>query len=233
MNTGVFEIPNQKETEQSSGKIAEDALCLIRSTSIVRQLRLSVQEKAAQKDYTEAIALLDRLIACDPDSAIDYNNRGLMHFYQGQFLKAIQDYDRAIAIDNKLDNAYNNRANCYAAQGDFLAALNDYEQALNLNPSNLKALINQGVTFRELGLYDLALENFETTLILGLEFQGRIYAEKGYTYHLRGDWNCAIGDYRRALALLSIHDSYRQKVETWLDELLIPIVPNKKKADAT
>lgn len=225
MNTGVFEIPNPRETEPSSLQ-AEDALCLIKSISM-QQLRISVQEKAARKDYTEAIALLDQLITCYPNNAIDYNNRGLMYFYRGQFPKAIQDYDRAIAIDKKLDNAYNNRANCYAAQGNFLAALNDYEQAIDLNPSNLRALINQGITFRELGLYDLAIENFETTLILGQEFQGRIYAEKGHTYHLQGDWNCAIGDYRRALALLSNLDSYRQKVENWLNELLMPIMLNE------
>lgn len=225
MDTGVFERLNPKETEQSSSQ-AEDTLCSIESIPM-QQIRISIQEKVAQKNYTAAIALLDQLIICYPNSAIDYNNRGLMHFYKKQFPKAIQDYDRAIAIDNRLDNAYNNRANCYAAQGNFVAALNDYEQAIDLNPSNLRALINQGITFRELGLYDLAIENFETTLILGQEFQGRIYAEKGHTYHLRGDWNCAIGDYRRALALLSHLDNYRQKVENWLNELLMPVMFNE------
>lgn len=103
---------------------------------------------------------------------------------------------------------------------NFLAALNDYEIAIDLNPTNVRALFNQGITFRELELYDLAIENFEIALLLGQTLQGRLYAERGYTYHLRGDWNCAIGDYQRALARLRDRDPYRQKVNNWLNDLL-------------
>jgi tetratricopeptide (TPR) repeat protein len=185
-----------------------------------RQLRLCVKKQVTQQNYLAAIALLDRLIACYPNSAMDYNNRGLMYFYAGQLSEALQDYDTAIALDKKLAPAYNNRANFYATQKNFLAALDDYEIALDLNPTNIRALFNQGITFRELDLYDLAIENFEMALLLGQTLQGRLYAERGYTYHLRGDWNCAIGDYYRALARLSDRDPYRQKVENWLNDLL-------------
>jgi len=223
MKTHVFEIPNPSEAEETELRFQDSAFCTIESLSLAHQLRGSVKAKASQQDYAAAIALLNQLIACYPDSAMDYNNRGLMYFYLGQFLQAIQDYNRAIAIDTKLDHAYNNRANCYAAQGNFYAALTDYEMALDLNPTNLRALINQGITFRELGLYDLAIDNFEIALILAHKFLGRIYAERGYTYHLRGDWNCAISDYHRALARLPSKDRYRQKVKNWLQELLGPI----------
>jgi tetratricopeptide (TPR) repeat protein len=215
MTINVFETLNQREVEESTLPCEGSRFCAI-------ELRTSVKEKAAQQDYTAAIALLDRLIACYPNSAIDCNNRGLMYFYLGQFLSALEDYDRAIAINQKLDNAYNNRANCYAAQGNFIAALIDYEIALDLNPTNFRALLNQGVTFRELGLHDLAINNFEIALILGQKLQGRVYAERGYTYYLRGDWNCAMGDYQRALDILPKSDRYRQKVTSWLNELLAP-----------
>jgi tetratricopeptide (TPR) repeat protein len=187
------------------------------------KLRASIEEKAAQGNYAVAIALLNQLIAIQPNSAIDYNNRGLMHFRNNQLAEALADLTQALEINPRLDSAYNNRANCYAAQGNLAAAISDYDIALDLNPANVRAWINQGVTFREMGIYDLAVENFDIALILASSLQERIYGERGRTYHLRGDWNCAVADYRQALELLSKQPhlaGYRQKIQTWLNELL-------------
>ncbi len=189
------------------------------------QLRATVEEKVAQGHYAVAIAIINQLIALRPNSAIDYNNRGLMHFRNNQIVEAIADLSQALKIDPKLDSAYNNRANCYAAQGNLAEAIADYDVALDLNPANVRAWINQGVTFREMGLYDLAVENFDIAGIIGNSLHERIYAERGRAYHLRGDWNCAVADYQQALELLASHPNlinYQQKVQSWLDELLSP-----------
>lgn len=190
-----------------------------------RSLRASAHRKAKQGDYTAAIALFDQLIRRNPTSAVDYNNRGLIHFQSGQHEKAIADYNKAIQLNPDLDSAYNNRANYYAANGQLAEALTDYELALDLNPGNIRTWINQAITFRELGLYDLALENFDMALILGC-LEEHIYAERGRTYHLRGDWNCAISDYQHALAQLTRSGAsgrLRQKVEGWMNQLLEPL----------
>jgi hypothetical protein len=59
------------------------------------------------------------------------------------------------------------------------------------------------------------------------QLKGHIWAERGRTYHLWGDWNCAIADYRRALAKLPLLKDkdiigyrLRLQIETWLNELL-------------
>ena len=147
-------------------------------------LRTSVKEKASQGNYAVAISLLDELIALCPDSAADYNNRGLMYFRNNQIIEALCDLSQALRINPCLDSAYNNRANCHAAQGDLAEAIADYDLALDLNPANLRAWINQGIAFRELELYDLAIENFDIALIIGDALEERIYAERGRTYHL-------------------------------------------------
>lgn len=188
-------------------------------------LRALANRKAKQGDYTGAIALLTQLISRNPADAVSYNNRGLIYFQTGQREKAIADYNRALQLNPELDSAYNNRANYYASSGRLAEALTDYEQALDLNPGNIRTWINQGITFRELGLYDLALENLDMALILGC-LEGHIYAERGRTYHLRGDWNCAIADYQRALQELSpsgTSSRLRHKVEAWIGELLKPM----------
>lgn len=190
-------------------------------------LRASASAKAQQGSYTEAIALLSQLLNRNPQNAIDYNNRGLVYFQAGHFPQALADYNKALELNPHLAKAYNNRANYYAACGNLLAALADYDQALNLNPSYVRAWINRGITLRDLERYEEAIENFDIALLLG-QLEGHIYAERGRTYHVWGDWNCCIADYRRALTLLPQHSAaifhpatrLRLRVETWLNQLL-------------
>ncbi|MBE9043260.1 tetratricopeptide repeat protein [Pleurocapsales cyanobacterium LEGE 10410] len=192
-----------------------------------RQLRTHIKVEAAEGNYTVAIALLDQLIALCPNNAADYNNRGLMHLRNNQIVEALCDLSQALEIDPNLDSAYNNRANCHAARGELAEAIADYDLALDLNPANLRAWINQGITFRELGIYDLAIENLDIALIVGDSLQERIYAERGRSYHLRGDWNCAVADYQKALEILAEQpnlSNYRRKVTSWLDLLLYPLL---------
>lgn len=195
------------------------------NADVAQTLRTYVKATATQGDYTAAIALLDRLIAICPHNAADYNNRGLMYYRSDRPLEALRDLTRALEIDPNLDSAYNNRANCYASLGNLVEAIDDYDSALDLNPANLRAWINQGIAFRELRMYDLALENFDIALIIGDSLQARIYAERGRTYHLQGDWNCAVADYQTALEMLGKQQrqtNLKFKVMTWLDRLLYP-----------
>ncbi|MEC4984941.1 MAG: tetratricopeptide repeat protein [Oscillatoria sp. PMC 1068.18] len=189
-------------------------------------LQAKVREQVQQGKYAEAISVLSQLIARQPDNAAHYNNRGLLHFKNHQFMQALADYNQALELDPRLDSAYNNRANYYAAVGDLAAAIADYDQALDYNPANLRARINLAIAWRELGMYDLALESLDLALMLGQRYQGRICSERGRTYHLRGDWNCAIADYRRALCLLQMEQGsvlHSQRVQNWLNELLEPL----------
>ncbi|MBF2064151.1 MAG: tetratricopeptide repeat protein [Calothrix sp. C42_A2020_038] len=178
-------------------------------------------------DYREAISLLNQLLKRNPENAIDYNNRGLIYYQCGERQKAFHDYNTAIELNPKLASAYNNRANYYAAYGNLAAALDDYDEALNLNPTYTRAWINRGITLRDLGRYEESIDNFEVAQLFD-QYEGHILAERGRTYHLWGDWNWAIADYRRALALLPMSQNHsdaagwrlRLQVENWLGELL-------------
>ena len=202
-----------------------------RSAEQLTLLRKQALACAHQGNYARAIDLFSQLLAQNPDSAIDYSNRGLVYFQSRQVSQALADYDQAIALNPRLDSAYNNRANYYAAQGQYLEAILDYDIALDLNPGNVRAWINQGITFRELEMYERALESFDLALCLD-RLEGNVYAERGRTYHLRGDWNCAIADYRRASEKLpqfteSVSDAairLRLQIEGWTDDLLGSVV---------
>ncbi len=159
---------------------------------------------ARTKNYSRAIAIFDRLIALAPTKADCYNNRGLMHCALHQPEQALADYSQAIAINPMLDKAYNNRANLYATQHSWADALTDYDRAIDINPLNIRARLNQAITFKEIGDYEEAL----ICLDIAMVFQpgnAALYAERGRIYHLDGDWNCAIADYKTALRLHSKH----------------------------
>lgn len=221
-----WQLKSKKQTThpaaQASSPLSQDD-----QDHLLRQQALA---HAQQGQYAKAIALFSQIIERSPKSASDYSNRGLVYFQSGQADAALADYNRAIDLNPRLDSAYNNRANYYAAQGQFLEAILDYDIALDLNPTNVRVWINQGITFRDLEMYDRAIESFELGLCLG-RLEGHFYAERGRAYHLRGDWNCAMGDYQRALAKLpeasgSLHNPsvrLRNQVEIWLDELLCPL----------
>ncbi|WP_081972554.1 tetratricopeptide repeat protein [Leptolyngbya sp. KIOST-1] len=176
-----------------------------------------------RQQYPQALKLLNQLIDRHPDRAMYYSNRGLVYLWLGQPERALLDCDRAIDLGPDLDQAYNNRAMCHAALGDLPAALDDYEQAVDLNPFNSRARINLGATLRQIGAFDLALDCFDEALMFH-QLPEFIYAERGRTYHLRGDWNCAIADYRRALAAAQDSGNYPQplvaRVNRWMAELL-------------
>ena len=197
-----------------------------------KDLRSCALKSAKSGDYLIAIAALNLLIQRHPDNAIDYNNRGLVYFQNGEGRKAVCDFNKALQLNPRLASAFNNRANYYADIGDLEAALTDYENALDLNPSYVRAWINRGITLRELGEYTEAIDNFETALFFG-KLECYILAEKGRTYHMWGEWNCAIADYHRALEKLSTSTNetdnqslhLRLQVENWLNELLFPMNP--------
>lgn len=198
---------------------------------LLRQRSLS-QAKTGQ--YFDAIEGLSLLIHRNPQSALDYNNRGLVHFQHGQLQAALEDYNRAIKLNPRLASAYNNRANYHATQGNLAEAIADYETAIDLDPTNVRAWINQGITFRDLEMYAQAIENFEHALQIGQLLarnpeenrflEANIYAARGRTHELAGDWNYAIADYYRALDRLGeAETSTFQRLQTqvliWLEDL--------------
>ncbi|MGB3310793.1 MAG: tetratricopeptide repeat protein [Nodosilinea sp.] len=190
---------------------ADDTLSRLAAAAVRRQ------------QYPQALRLLNQLIERHPDRAMYYSNRGLVHLKMERPSVALADCDRAVALGPDLDQAYNNRAMCHTALGDLAAALDDYEQAVDINPFNSRARINLGATLRQMGALDLALDCFDEALMFH-QLPEFIYAERGRTYHLRGDWNCAIADYRRALAAAQTSSASLQtlvdRVKRWAAELL-------------
>ena len=217
--------------QQPSSRVPEQCGTSGVDESVDQQaLRRTALAEAKAGNYDASIALFDQLLQQNPLSATDYNNRGLVYFRNKQHSEALDDFNMAIDLNPDLDSVYNNRANYYAHHGHLLEAILDYDRAIELNPFNVRAWINQGITFRDMEMYDRAIECFDSALNFS-RLEEHVYVERGRTYHLRGDWNCAIADYQRAqVCFYSSTEPLSRRslrllaqVECWMDELLLPL----------
>lgn len=176
----------------------------------------------SNRQFERALVILSELVERSPQEAKYYSNRGLVYLQGGQPWKALADFNQAIRLSSQLDQAFNNRANCHAALGNLQAAIADYVQAVDLNPFNVKARINLAITFREQEQYEKSLTALEEALVFN-RLSGQIYAQLGRTYHLRGDWNAAIFNYKQALDGLRsdvrAEWQLRQQVTGWWQQL--------------
>ena len=83
-----------------------------------------------------------------PQTAEEYNNRGLNRQNSGDLDGAIADYTKALSLKAKAAiqaTVYNNRANAYMAKNDLAAAITDYGNAIELQPSEFENYFNRGI----------------------------------------------------------------------------------------
>jgi tetratricopeptide (TPR) repeat protein len=168
--------------------------------------------------YPQAIEDYNRAIELNPGNAVSYNNRGVVYFRMEDNKKALRDYTKAIELTPAAPAIYyNNRAGAYAALGDYEHAIRDYIRAAEENPELLRANFEKGfriVTFdkrdssgisrwaseedtaRKIKLYDEGIRRNPKHPKLYLA-----YVSRGNSYGERGDYDSAIQDYSKALAL--------------------------------
>lgn len=186
-----------------------------------KRLHHSVHAAVKNRNYDHAIYLLSYLIAQEPLNSDYYSNRGFVYYRCQQWPQALTDYTQALRLNPSGDRIYSSRAKCNAVVGDWHQAIADYDCAIDINPYNLLARLEQGILLRNLKMYDDAITCFDLALFFG-NVQAYVYAERGRTYHLNGHWNCAAGDYQRALSLLdkSPNPALASKIQDWVAKLV-------------
>lgn len=202
---------NQGTVTQPTYRFRPDSWLSTEDANLLLSKR--AQREAQKGDYATAIQILNQLIAYEPCSANNFVNRGLMHYNLKHYDQALADYNQAIALDPELDKAYSNRANLHATHENWMDAIDDYDEAVDLNPLNIRARLNQAITLREMGAYTEAL----TCLDIAMFFRPQsatLYAERGRTYQLLGQWNRAIADYNSARQLAATQRSDLSKPAT-------------------
>jgi predicted TPR repeat methyltransferase len=148
----------------------------------------------------EAVRLIQKSLALDPDRADWYNNFGIVLQEQSRFDDAIGAYGRAIALDATHANAHSNLGVLLRATGKPAEAEEAYRTAIRLNPNHADAYTNLGVLLNGLKRTQEAVECYCKAITLRPK-----HAEARRLLALA---HCALGEVDKAVEIF----------EEWLED---------------
>jgi tetratricopeptide (TPR) repeat protein len=99
-------------------------------------------------------------IRANPQSAVDWNHRGVSLKLRGDLENAIKDYSQAIRLNPNYAAAYNNRGTAYRGLNDFPNAIADYSDSIQINPRQVMPYFNRAIAYRNTKDYGRALADF-------------------------------------------------------------------------
>lgn len=110
-------------------------------------------------DDARAAALLNDVIAIDPERAAPHTNLGIVYRRTGRLDEAVREYETAIRINPADAEAYHNLGLAHRRRGAFADAERAYLRALELRPNQVDTHYNLGI------LYDLYLNRPQDALV--------------------------------------------------------------------
>lgn len=136
------------------------------------------------KDYDNALLMLEKTLDIKPDSAIALNNLGVVHFNKMEYKEALNRYNQALTHDPSYAVAYLNRAMLYEKMGKIGMAQDNYLMTIEFDPDNPKAHLYLGILYGRKELLDNALKELKTAL--GLDpYTKEAHYNLGIAYELK------------------------------------------------
>lgn len=142
-----------------------------------------------------------------PQSALDYNARGLIRYNHRDYDGALADFDKSIALDPGFWPSYMVRGNARESKGDYDGAIADYNKAIDLNPTFGRTYNDRGHARYQKGDYDGAMADLNKAIEFDPE-NAPAYANRGRARFSRADYDGAIADYDKAIDLDPKADAY-------------------------
>ena len=162
---------------------------------------------AAQMDenYDKAMEYYRKVIELAPESAMAYNNMGIVYDLGKQdYVKAIECYEKAIDLApddaETYYDAYYNMGVAYNLKQDYDKAIECSETAIKLKPDSAGAYCLMGVAYNGKQDYDKAIECSETAVKLKPDYE-LAYASMGFAYSRKGIKKKAIECMKKAAQL--------------------------------
>jgi tetratricopeptide (TPR) repeat protein len=136
---------NQKkvELEKAQTDISKAQTDLSKARDVADHMRQG-QVYSQQRDYEQAIAEFDQVIAIDPNNPNAYNQKGYAYLRSGNYGLAEENLKRSIAIDPDFIWGHYNLALVYWAQSKQSEAVKEVETVLRIRPDFREILINDG-----------------------------------------------------------------------------------------
>ena len=128
-------------------------------------LYTAAQKKAEEGDRSEAIALLEQVLALDASYALAHNDLGVLNYESGNMQAALRHYEKAAALMPENEVFQKNLADFYwFHMQDHQRAMERYVQVLKLDPREMETLLSCGQICQSLGKADDARDFYNTAL---------------------------------------------------------------------
>jgi len=109
----------------------------------IAKLEQQSYQEYQNKNYFEAIEILEKLLQLRPEGKAGYcNNIGMCYFQQQKLAEAERYFKLAIEAEPKFSTALNNLGKVYERLGDYKKARQQYRLALEADPNNQTAQSN-------------------------------------------------------------------------------------------
>ena len=154
-----------------------------------------------QGDSGEAVDLLGRALALNPNDPAALMHYGLALHGQGRFAQAAATFDRLVTAHPGEPAALIGRGAALKALGRDAAALADYEAVLVADPRNPDAWNGRGSLLRNLRRIDEALDSFNQAIALAPDFADALQNRGDLFWSERLDHGAAVADLEKALAI--------------------------------
>jgi tetratricopeptide (TPR) repeat protein len=148
----------------------------------------------------EALNLIDRAIAADPDNSRFFNTRGALYYALNMNAEAEAAFRRAIEIDAGDGASWNNLGNALLRLDRVKPAEACFREAIRLAPELDSAINNLGVALKREGELDKALACFRQAALRQPDYLDAHY-NLGDTYHQLDELAAAERHFRRAIEI--------------------------------
>ncbi len=127
-------------------------------------LRAMGNLKSMNDRYDQAIADYDKAIELDPQYAVAYGNRAVIHSRRRRFDLALADYDKALALNPQLAEVWSGRGATHMDMGQLDKAIADFDQAIKLMRNFADAHHNRAGAWMQKGQLDKAVADYAQAL---------------------------------------------------------------------
>jgi tetratricopeptide (TPR) repeat protein len=158
--------------------------------------------------HDQAVELIGRAIAIDPNRPDAHYNRGTALLALQRLEPALASYDKAVGLNPGYLEAWANRGSVLLELARFDQALVSYDKVIGLRPNDAAAHHNRGVALEALERFGDAAESYGRAIALKPDY-AEAHANLGVALEALARFEEALASYDKAVALRP------DDIETW------------------
>lgn len=151
-------------------------------------------------EYDLAIKDCKKSISLNSNHKVPYSILGNIYYKQKKYSKALSIYDSIIEIDSLTPYYYKRRGRILYSLGEKIRAVNNFNKSILLDSTNAESHALRGGVFNDFKKHKEAIVSYNKSIELDSLYSAAIH-NRGNIYFWRGDFNKAVEDMKKSVAL--------------------------------